>query len=139
MLVPSVAQRSLLLQTSSSQRLYDGADKIRQNLATNTFKLNDNDDYTTRDLIRHRRPGRALKEMEFLPNFEKELQEFIFKKVQKEAETVKLEKETSVADFSRENLSSFSYETYHDKLLETTPLLTAALTGAVSNLPFSEI
>ena len=101
--------------------------------------MNDNDDYTTRDLIRHRRPGRALKEMEFLPNFEKELQEFIFKKVQKEAETVKLEKETSVADFSRENLSSFSYETYHDKLLETTPLLTAALTGAVSNLPFSEI
>ena len=87
----------------------------------------------------HRRPGRALKEMEFLPNFERELQEFIFKKIQKEAETVKLEKETRVADFCRENLKGFSYETYHEKLLETTPLLSAALTGAVSNLPFSEL
>jgi len=120
LLVPSVAERSLLLQSSSNQQLFDGADKIR-------------------DLLRHRRPGRALKEMEFLPNFDRELQEFIYKKIQKEAETVKLEKETCVADFCRENLSSFSYETYHDKLLDTTPLLSAAITGAVSNLPFSEI
>ena len=94
----------------------------------------------TRDLLRHRRPGRALKEMEeFLPNFDRELQEFIYKKIQKEAESVKLEKETCVADFCRKNLSSFSYETYHDKLLNTTSLLTAAIRGAVINLPFSEI
>jgi hypothetical protein len=94
--------------------------------------------FVPRDLVRHRRPGRAMKEMGFLPNFNQDLQEYIYKTVQKEAESVKIEKETCVANFCRQNLSSFSYENYHNKLLDTTPLLSAAITAAVSNLPFSE-
>lgn len=76
--------------------------------------------------------------MEFLPNFHRELQEYLYKKIQREAEGVKVDKETSVANFCRENLSCFSYEEYHTKLLETTPLLSAVLTAAVSNSPFRD-
>ena len=76
--------------------------------------------------------------MEFLPNFSKDLQKYIHNSVQKEAEGVKLQKETSVAGFNRENLADFSYSSYHEKLLDTHPILGAALTGAVSNLGFEE-
>ena len=76
--------------------------------------------------------------MEVLPNFSKDMLEYVYKTIQKEAEAVKIEKETSVSNFCRENLSSFSYDDYHQKLLETTPLLSAAITGAVSNLPFGD-
>ena len=95
--------------------------------------------FFVRNLVTHRRPGRVLRQLEFLPNFKKELQEYIYKTIQKEAEAVKTVKETSVANFCRQNLSSFSYENYHAKLLETTPLLIAAISGAVSNLSFDEV
>ena len=88
--------------------------------------------------MRTRRPGRAIRALEFLPNFNKEFQEYLYKTIQKEAESIKIDKETSVANFCRDNLGSFSYEKYHEKLLDTTPLLSAALTGALSNLPFND-
>ena len=76
--------------------------------------------------------------MECLPNFRKELQKYIYKTIQKEAEGVKVDKEVAPSEFNRETLRSFSYQSYHEKVLATTPLLSAALTGAVSNLSFEE-
>ena len=48
-------------------------------------------EFIRRDLIIQRRPGRAMKQMEFLPNFSKDLQKYIYNTVQKEAEEVSLQ------------------------------------------------
>ena len=85
-----------------------------------------------------RRPGRALKQMEFLPNFQKELNEYVYKTVQKESENVKEDKGPTVGHFSRLDLSSFSYGQFHSELLDKTPLLCAAITGAASNLTYKD-
>jgi hypothetical protein len=95
-------------------------------------------EFIHRDLIIQRRPGRAMKQMEFLPNFSKDLQKYIYNTVKKEAEEVKVDKETSVAGFNRESLANFSYDLYHQKMLQNHPILSAALTGAVSNLTFED-
>jgi hypothetical protein len=71
--------------------------------------------FSNRTLITLRRPGRALKQMESLPNFSKELQKYIYKTIQKEAEGVKVEKEIAPGEFNRETLRSFSYQSYHER------------------------
>ena len=92
----------------------------------------------SRNLIIHRRPGRALKQMEFLPNFERELQEYIFNYVQTEARGILLSKEVSAGDFSRKHMDDFTYDFYHAEVLANYPILSAVITGAVSNQGFEK-
>ena len=76
--------------------------------------------------------------MELLLNFTKELQKYIYKYIQCEAEGIKHSKETSVSDFNRQALEDFSYDEYHAEALENYPILSAVLTGAISNERFDE-
>ena len=92
--------------------------------------------FLLRNLILNRRPGRALKQMEFLPNYKKDLQKYIHDYVQTEAAGIKNFKEVAVADFDRYLMESFSYDTYYENALTNYPILTAVLTGALSSQRF---
>ena len=92
-----------------------------------------------RDLVLHRRPGRALKQLEVLPNFDKELQKYIYERVQREAASCLNEKDPPLKEFDRLQIDSFSYDAYHDKIIKKTPLLLSALTGSISNQSYDNL
>ena len=94
------------------------------------------DFFTLRDLILHRRPGRALKQLECLPNFDQELQKYVYERVQKEAASCLNDKDPPLAEFDRLQIDAFSYEAFYDMILEKKPILLSALTGSVSNQNF---
>ena len=87
----------------------------------------------------NRRPGRAFKQMEFLPNYIRDLQKYIHDYVQAEAAGIKNAKEVTVADFDRCLMESFSYDTYYADALSIYPIISAVLTGALSNQRFEEL
>ena len=90
-------------------------------------------------MVLQRRPERALKQLEYLPNFEKDLQKYIYERVQKEASLAVHDKEHSLVDFDRHDIESFSYDAYHSKLLNRNPILMSALTGSISNLKYEQL
>ena len=47
-------------------------------------------------------------------------------------------KDPPLAEFDRLQIDTFSYEAYHDKMLEKTPILLSALTGSVSNQNYDQ-
>ena len=77
--------------------------------------------------------------MEFLPNYERELQEYIYNYVQAEAKGILQAKEVTVAEFSREHMEKFSYDLYHSEALSSYPILSAVISGAVSNQKYDEL
>ena len=78
-------------------------------------------------------------QMESLQNFSKELQKYIFKRSQSEANSVKLYKDVSVTNFSSHDVNEFSYDAYHSSAMDRYPILMASVTGAVCNQSYDEI
>ena len=75
-----------------------------------------------------------------MPGFSEGFKEFVFKEIQKESDdAAKSLREPGPLTFSRQQVVSFSPESYHEKLSTEAPLLMAALTGACSKQKITDI
>ena len=84
--------------------------------------------------------GSALNTLQKMPNFPKEHNKFLFKLIGREAKrAAKILKEEQPANFDREALKQFSFNSYYDELLKVAPSLTTTIVAASTKIKHKAI
>ena len=86
------------------------------------------------------RPSTALNHVKKMPGFKTSFQKFVHRELQKESDQTAADfNEPGPLTYSRQQVTSFSPEEYHEKLTSKAPLLMAALTGTCSKQKLEDI